>query len=221
MLKASEQKTDGFQAYRIAPAIIKQVMDPFLSVSVIHQSNNSFARPQAGYTSFFWVQEESNGGLIIDTATIGSKRIAPGSVGAIFCGSGVVCRTKPQNDDVRYLHIDIKISQKREGLDAHWLTCVDDGMGGYTIPGHDPIFYVGLREELPHAWDKQIQFIGLYNGSVWGKESMQSPQKKWFIQGSPLQEPVDLFSSLAMSDRVLNKLVLLKYKRGELGQIDL
>ena len=220
MLQASEQKNEGFHAYRIAPAIVKQVMDPFLSVSVIRQRDLSFARPQAGYTSFFWVLEESSGGLIIETGTIGSRTIAPGTSGAIFCGNGVVCRVKPQNEEVHYLHIDIKIATKKENLDAHWLTCSDDGMGGYTIPGHDPIFYVGNREKIPKLWNKPIQFIGTYDGSVWGTECMNTPQKKWFVQGEPLQEPVDLFSSLAMSDRLLNKIVLLRYRRGDFGQIN-
>lgn len=217
----SEQKSEGFHAYRIAPAIIKQVMDPFLHVSVVEQREQSFSRPQAGYTSFFWVHEESRGGLIIETGTIGHKIIPAGSSGALFCGNGVICKTKPQNADVRYLHIDVKIAMEKESLDAHWLTCVGDGLGGCTIPGHDPMFYVGLRENSPQSWDKQIQFVVLYNGSMWGKSSMSTSKRQWFIQGEPLQEPVDLFSSLAMSDRVLNKLVLLKYRRGDLGPIGL
>ena len=220
MLQASEQKTEGFHAYRIAPAIMKQVMDPFLSISVIHQTGTSFARPQAGYTSFFWVFEESNGGLWVETGTIGERMIEAGTAGAIFCGNGVVCRTRPQNEDVRYLHIDIKIAMKREQLEAHWLTCENDAKGGYTIPDHNPMFYVGLRTKAPHCWNKQIQFVGTYDGSKWGKKGSEE-QKKWFVQGEPLQEPVDSYSSLAMSDRVLNRLILLKYKRGELGKLSL
>ena len=221
MLQASEQKNEGFHAYRIAPAIIKQVMDPFLSISMIHQKDLSFARPQAGYTSFFWVCEESNGGLIVETGKLGTKTIEAGAVGAIFCGGGVVCRTKPQKNDVRYLHIDIKIAMQKEQLDAHWLTCVHDGFGGYSIPGHEPEFYVGLRKQIPQYWDRQIQFIGRYDGSQWCNNVGESSKKQWFVQGKPLQEPLDLFSSLALSDRVLNKLALLKYRRGDFGQISL
>ena len=216
--QASEQKNEGFHAYRIAPAIIKQVMDPFLSISVIRQDEVSFARPQAGYTSFFWVCEESQGGLTIETGSLGTKTIAPGSTGALFCGGGVVCRTKPQHQSVRYLHVDIKITMEKEQLDAHWLSCVHDDSGGCIIPDHEPMFYVGLRESLPGSWNKQIQFVGSYDGSKWGAKEAKA-KKQWFLQGEPLQEPLDIFSSLAMSDRVLNKLVLLKYRRGEFGQL--
>ena len=217
MYQASEQKNEGFHAYRIAPAIIKQVMDPFLNVSVIHQTEPSFARPQAGYTSLFWVCEESESGLTIETGTLGTKTIAPGEAIALFCGSGVVCRSKPQRQSVRYLHVDVKISMHKEQLDAHWLSCLYDSSGGYTIPGHEPMFYVGL-ENPPESWERPIQFVGSYDGSQWGvKRTSVDPQ--WFLEGEPLQEPLDIFSSLSMSDRVLNKLVLLKYRRGEFGQL--
>ena len=170
MFSANEQKNEECHAFRIAPAVIHQVMDPFLHVSVIKQSHMSFARPQAGYISFFWVCDESKGGLIVETGTVGRRLIPAGSVGAIFCGNGVLCRTKPEKSVVHYLQVDIKIPMQKELLDAHWISCIDDGHGGYTVPDCEPFFYVGLRKDKPKFWDKRIQFIGLYSGEMWSKE---------------------------------------------------
>lgn len=218
MIEANEQKSIGYHAYRIAPAIVRQVMDPFLSISVIKQEDPSFARPQAGYTSFFWVDIDSPGGLIIETGTLGVRILEPGEVLALFCGRGVLCRTKPQKDSVRYLQADIKISMDHELLDAHWKECVSKATYGYYIPGHKPDIFVGLRGEQVNHTPKDIQFFGTPDGKKWSTESFSS-DKEWCLQGDPLQEPVDIFSSLAMSERVRNRLVLLEYKRGALGHL--
>ena len=221
VIQASEQKSTGYHAYRIAPAIAKRVMDPFLHVSIVQQQDPSFARPQAGYTSFFWVEHDSPGGLVIETGNLGSRIVNPGDTLALFCGRGVLCRTKPQKKSVRYLQADVKISTETELLDAHWRTCTAHGESGYSIPGHDPDIYVGLSSREPEKWNKKIQLVGSRDGAQWSTVPLSETDMQWFIQGEPLQEPMDVFSSLAMSDRVRNKLVLLEYKRGGFGDLPL
>lgn len=219
MILAVEQEGSGFYAFRLAPAIAKCVMDPFLSISRIEQQNPSLARPQAGYTTFFLVDSDSQGPLLIETGLIGEKIVECGSAMGLFCGRGVLSRVSPVAESVRYLQIDIKLPSSKELLDAHWCSVVGSFADGCTIPGHKPAFHVAFCSENPEFWNENesIHFVGKSDGSSWSQNPFPGENRKWYIQGQPLQEPLDLFSSLAMSDRVRNRLVLLAYKRGELG----
>ena len=219
MIQAVEQESLGFYAFRLAPAIAKCVMDPFLSISRIEQRIPSLARPQAGYTTVFLVDSDSQGPLLIEAGLIGEKVVECGSAMGLFCGRGVLSRVSPVAESVRYLQIDIKLPSSKELLDAHWCSVVGSFADGYTIPGHNPTFHIAYCVGKPDFWNKNgsIHFVGRNDGSSWSQNPFPGANRKWYIQGQPLQEPVDIFSSLAMCDRVRNRLVLLAYKRGELG----
>jgi hypothetical protein len=220
MIQSVEQESSGYKAFRIAPAIAQCVMDPFLSISYIEQGTPSFARPQAGYTTFFWVDSDSQGALRIETGLLGEKIISRGSAVGLFCGRGVTSRVSPVGDSVRYLQVEIKISSSKELLDAHWCTVVGSLEKGLSVPGHEPAFQIACGMKKPSFWsdnNEYIHFVGTCDGAYWNQEPFKGTQRKWYIQGVPLQEPLDIFSSLAMCDRVRNRLVLLAYKRGELG----
>ena len=55
MIQSFEQESHGFHAFRLAPAALKGVMDPFLSISVVELKTPTMPRPQAGYTTFLFV----------------------------------------------------------------------------------------------------------------------------------------------------------------------
>lgn len=222
MIRAIEQEQDGFHAFRIAPPIVQTVMDPFLQISVVTQSKQSMARPQAGYTSVFIVLADSEGDLIIETGSIGKKVIPKGGAQALFCGRGVLCRLSVLGERVRYLHVDVKISERQELLDAQWRTIVGDRERGFSILDHHPSFSVSLSQHVPPFWHSQcdpIHFVGTQDGAQWDTKPFLFDKKYWYLQGIPLQEPVDYFSSLALSDRVRNRLALLAFRRGELGAL--
>jgi hypothetical protein len=118
--------------------------------------------------------------------------------------------------------VDVKIATQQELLDAHWRPLVGDWEKGVSILDHDPLFQIALSSTTPSFWNTQddpILFVGSQDGAQWDTQTFSSQERKWYLRGDPLQEPVDQFSSLALSDRVRNRLALLAFQRGELGHL--
>jgi|GEM_PF-6794208 len=222
MITASEQQGLGFHAFRMAPAIAKGILDPFLSLSFVRLRQPSMTRPQAGYTSVYWVDPSSSSGLRIETGLLGTRIVTPGAAQAIFCGNGVVMRLSPEHKAVRFIELEVKIAMKEEHQRAHWAEVVGSIEKGMHIVDHNPSFFYARSTGVPDFWkdENNIQICSSLSGDLWNRSPFVD-QEQWFFQGRPLQEPVDRFSSLAMCDRVYNRLVLRAYKNGELGQLSL
>ena len=218
MIKAVEQKSLGFHAFRMAPAIAKGVLDPFLSLSLVRLLQPSMTRPQAGYTSVYWVDPRSPAGLRIETGKLGDRVVLPGQSVGVFCGNGVIIRLSPEQKEVHFVELEIKIAMKDEQQTAHWVGLQGSIEEGMYIENHNPAFFFARTRKAPAFWNptEGTNICATQTGEFWQRDAF-ADQEQWFFQGVPLQEPLDIFSSLAMCDRVYNRLVLLAYRRGELG----
>ena len=220
MILSAEQKSEGFHAFRMAPAIAKGVLDPFLSISFVRLQQPSMARPQAGYTSIYWVDPKSPSGLVIETGTLGNRNVTPGEAAGIFCGNGVLVRLSPEKEDVHFLELEVKIAMQAEQQSACWADILGDLEEGMYVSEHNPEFFFARASHPPQSWSAEgrTNVCATLTGQHWLREPFVD-QQQWFFQGKPLQEPLDRYSSLAMCDRVYNRLVLLSYRRGELGSL--
>ena len=217
---------DGFVAKRMAPALLNAPMDPFLSITFTTLEGMEQARPLAGYSEIYIVLPSSQGDLEIETSLIGSRSLRSGESLGLSTGRGVVARLRGLGE-VSFIRIQINTPREKELQAPSWFPVENhaDGEGIQLVApnlsaqrlciercfidgdweGDDDRNYI-IYHVMKDAWCASSQF----SGQGWF----------WIFGGVALQEPIDPFSSLAMSDRMRNRLVIECYKKGLLGRLD-
>ena len=200
-------------------------MDPFLSISFIMLEGVGQVRPLAGYSEIYMVLPSSAGELEVETSLLGRRSLRPGESLGLSTGRGIVSRLRGL-PAASFLRVQLNTPRQQELSSPCWFTAEsrhEDESVTLVSPDLSERGVHIARACVEAEWqgEEEKNYI-VYDPArdAWCAASQLSETGwYWFFGGRPLQEPVDPFSSLAMSDRMRNRLVIECYKKGLLGQL--